>query len=33
MYNLLTLLDRLDFICKRKGKSILVIKKKKKNKK
>ena len=32
MYNLLTLVDRLDFICKRKSKSLLVTKKKKKKK-
>ena len=31
MYNLLTLVDRLDFICKRKRKSILVTKNEKKN--
>ena len=30
MYNLLALVDRLDFICKRKRKSISVTKKKKK---
>ena len=30
MYNLLTLVDRLDFICKRKRKSISVTKKKSK---
>ena len=33
MYSLLTLVDRLDFICKRKRKSISVTKKKKKSKK
>ena len=33
MYNLLTLVDRLDFICKRKRKSISVMKKKKKKSK
>ena len=33
MYNLLTLVDRLDFICKRKRKSILVAKNEKKRKK
>ena len=32
MYNRLTLVDRLDFISKRKGKSISVTKKKKKKK-
>ena len=33
MYNLLTLVDRLDFICKRNRKSILVMKNEKKSKK
>ena len=33
MYNLLTLVDRLDFICKRKRKSISVMRKKKKKSK
>ena len=33
MHNLLTLVDQLDFICKRKRKSISVTKKKKKSKK